>query len=116
MIANRIIIVAIQAPSVGSLKTLIHLQVKDLEPESLRFSNFIGVGGDLDLKVVHSPLPVHLAVSGDFFTTPLSTAKSDTAIGPRSWSNAAVRRPQSNFSPCCAKACGSLDQGMLGLA
>src|SRR5215510_6215774 len=116
MIANRIKIVAIQAPSVGSLKTLIHLHVKDLEPESLRFSNLVGVGGDLDLEVVHNLRPIRLTVSGGFFTIALGTAKSDTAKGPRSWSNAAATKPQSNCSPCCIKKCGSLNQGMLGLA
>jgi hypothetical protein len=57
MITDKIELIAIETAHVRSLKALIHLEVKDFEPESLCLPNFFGVPSDLDLQVADRPAP-----------------------------------------------------------
>ena len=53
MITRWIKIIDIQATFIGGLKALFHFQVEYLESQFLRFSDFLGVRRDLDVKIGH---------------------------------------------------------------
>src|SRR5919106_1660160 len=53
MVAEWIKIIDIQAAFVRSLKTFAHLQVENLESQSLRLLDLLGSGGNLDLEIRH---------------------------------------------------------------
>src|SRR5437762_14267569 len=53
MITRWIKIIDVQATFIGGLKALFHFQVEHLESQFLRFSDFLGVRRDLDVKIRH---------------------------------------------------------------
>src|SRR5438046_5329815 len=53
MITRWIKIIDVQATFIGGLKALFHFQVEHLESQFLRFSDFLRVRRDLDVKIRH---------------------------------------------------------------
>src|SRR5437016_6772015 len=53
MITRWIKIIDVQATFIGGLKALFHFQIEHLESQFLRFSDFLGVRRDLDVKIRH---------------------------------------------------------------